>query len=110
MRNIDPDSEQNQRETRANNAEIKHLQREASIVRLDTLCTLCKKPITCEWPLTMEWGGETVTAQEYLARALRSEKVFICCDSCLEVMPDVDLGTVIGERIDQAAPARGEGT
>ena len=58
---------------------------------IKTLCTRCQTPITCEWSDEMTFGGEKVTAQEYMAKALQSERVFIACDKCLAEMPDVKL-------------------
>ena len=58
---------------------------------IKTLCTRCQKPITLEWPDRMDFGGETVTAQEYLDRALSSNSVYVACDDCLAAMPDVKL-------------------
>lgn len=56
-----------------------------------TLCTRCLTPIDCEWPDEMKLGERTVPALDYVAHALRSESVYICCDKCLEEMPDVKL-------------------
>jgi hypothetical protein len=39
----------------------------------------------------MEFGGEAVTAREYMARALRNDKTLVVCDDCLAEMPDVKL-------------------
>jgi hypothetical protein len=39
----------------------------------------------------MKLGERTVPALDYVAHALRSESVYICCDKCLEEMPDVKL-------------------
>lgn len=58
---------------------------------IKTLCTRCQTPIMCEWPHEMTFGGEPVTPEEYMARALRSEQVMVCCDQCLSEMPDVKL-------------------
>jgi hypothetical protein len=60
-------------------------------VLIKTLCTRCLEPLVCEWPEEMNWGGNTVTAHEYMANAMNSEDVKICCDDCLDTMPDVDL-------------------
>lgn len=56
---------------------------------LSTLCSQCQKPLTCQWDKEMTFGGEKVTASEYMARALRSKNVQIVCDDCLQKMPDV---------------------
>jgi hypothetical protein len=35
-----------------------------------------------------------IPAEEYLARALRSDSIFICCDKCLSEMPDVNMDDI----------------
>jgi hypothetical protein len=61
-----------------------------NIVKMKTLCTRCLDPLEVEWSEEMNWGGETVTAQQYMANALNSESIQICCDTCLDEMPDFD--------------------
>lgn len=56
-----------------------------------TLCTRCLAPIDCEFPAQMTWVGEVIPTREYIANALRSKNVWICCDDCMEKMPDVNL-------------------
>jgi len=38
----------------------------------------------------MNWAGETVTAHEYMVKALNSDFAKICCDKCLDEMSDFD--------------------
>jgi hypothetical protein len=38
----------------------------------------------------MNWAGEIVTPHEYMAKALNSDFAKICCDKCLDEMPDFD--------------------
>jgi hypothetical protein len=59
-------------------------------VKIKTLCTTCLDPLEVEWPEQMNWAGEIVTAHEYMARALNSDFAKICCDKCLDEMPDFD--------------------
>ena len=61
-----------------------------NIVKMKTLCTRCLDPLEVEWSEEMNWRGETVTAQQYMANALNSEFIKICCDTCLDEMPDFD--------------------
>ena len=56
-----------------------------------TLCSRCLIKIECNWPDKMTWDGRPVPCLEYVANALRSTNVMICCDDCLEKMPDVEL-------------------
>jgi hypothetical protein len=58
---------------------------------LKTLCNVCQAPMTCEWPDNMTYGGEAVTAREYMEKALRNDKTLIVCEECLAKMPDVNL-------------------
>jgi len=69
----------------------------ANSVRLETLCTGCKRPMVCYWPPTTTFGGETCTAEEYMAKALQSESLGIYCDDCMERMPDVKLEDLLCE-------------
>lgn len=62
---------------------------EDGIKVIRTLCSKCQAPLTCKWPERMKCGEDDVSAEEYMARALRSERVLICCDACLKKMPDV---------------------
>jgi hypothetical protein len=39
----------------------------------------------------MNWGGESVSAIEYMANALNSEDVQILCDHCLDELPDIEM-------------------
>ena len=39
----------------------------------------------------MNWGGEDVSAIEYMANALNSDDTLILCDDCLDNFPDVDM-------------------
>lgn len=39
----------------------------------------------------MTFGGQLCTAEEYMAKTLRSDYVGVYCDTCLEKMPDVKL-------------------
>jgi hypothetical protein len=39
----------------------------------------------------MNWGGESVSAIEYMANALNSDDVQILCDQCLDELPDIDM-------------------
>jgi hypothetical protein len=57
---------------------------------IKTLCTRCQAPMTCDWPEEMNWGGQTVPAEQYMANALNSDYAVIACDKCLDEMPDVD--------------------
>jgi hypothetical protein len=61
------------------------------MVEIKTLCSNCLSPLTCNWPKEMNWGGQTVSAEQYITNALNSEYVKICCDTCLDEMPDVDM-------------------
>lgn len=58
---------------------------------LKTLCTRCQSPLDCDWPTEMTFGGKACTAEEYMAKTLRSDYVGVYCDTCLEKMPDVKL-------------------
>lgn len=62
---------------------------------LNTLCTRCQAPLECQWPDECSFGGELCTPEEYMAKALRSESVMICCDKCLSEMTDVRLEDMI---------------
>jgi hypothetical protein len=39
----------------------------------------------------MTFGGQSCTAQEYMAKTLTAENVGVYCDTCLKKMPDVKL-------------------
>ena len=62
-----------------------------SLVSIKTLCTNCQDPLECHWPERMNWGGENVSAIEYMANAINSDDVKILCDQCLDEFPDVDM-------------------
>ena len=66
-------------------------ERHPDAVNIKTLCTGCKQPIDCYWPLAMTFGGEPCTGAEYMAKALQSESVGVYCDDCMEKSPDVKL-------------------
>lgn len=67
------------------------------MTELATLCSRCQRPLKCEWPDEMTFGGEPVAATEYMARALRSNAVLIVCDECLAKMPDVRLEDMLAD-------------
>jgi hypothetical protein len=56
---------------------------------IKTLCTVCQCDLLLQWPDKMTFAGAECTAQEYASNALRSETVYLVCDSCLAKMPDV---------------------
>lgn len=58
-------------------------------VKITTLCFGCGKKVECEWPCEMSWAGLSVTPQEYMACAIRNERVEVLCDECLHNRPDV---------------------
>jgi hypothetical protein len=60
-------------------------------VRLKTLCTECQRPLDCHWPPEMTFAGKPCTPVEYISKALQHDKIFICCDDCLQKMPDVKI-------------------
>ena len=62
-----------------------------SLVSIKTLCTNCQDPLECHWPERMNWGGENVSAIEYMANAINSDDVQILCNQCLDELPDVDM-------------------
>jgi len=52
-------------------------------------------PIECQWPDQMKLGNRVVSTPEYVAYTLRSKNVYICCDDCLEKMPDIKIEDLI---------------
>jgi hypothetical protein len=61
-----------------------------SLISIKTLCTNCQGSLECQWPERMNWGGEDVSAIEYMANALNSDDTLILCDDCVDNFPDVD--------------------
>jgi hypothetical protein len=67
----------------------------SNLVNIKTLCTICQEPLVCEWPEEMNWAGENVSATQYMANALNSDFVKICCDKCLDEMPDYEMAEMM---------------
>ena len=55
---------------------------------IKTLCTCCKKKLNLFWPDNCVLNGNKVTKQELIGHALRSETIWISCDSCLLKIPE----------------------
>jgi hypothetical protein len=51
-------------------------------------CDKCGEPLELHWPELNQWGDEWVSVDEYLTRAKAHPRSWVCCDDCLNVMPD----------------------